>query len=300
MTDFRKLTLNSLRDLARKHLEKGYSKLTKEELIQALKNWLPKPIAKAVALKKPAAAGAAPAKPTRKRKGQPKRKTPATRAATNVTQIPRQPVEAEASKKVEFVEERFFETLEEQPSSEEDNLVHLQRAEVRGNFLVALVRDPSSAYVFCAIETTTMEVAGQGIEGARPVLRVSEDEGIVRQHYLRPHGGALYLHGLTPGKKYTLEAVILGGTGNIKPLGLTASLELPSRSSFPSQTVRMLRMPWRTPLGALEDLAEQGGLPVVRTKEGVTRQVQRALSNVQSSLLAGSSERLNVGSSSLA
>src|SRR5262249_42223593 len=73
MKGSKKLTVRQLRELARKHLGRGHSKLkTKAELLAALKKWLPQALQALAAVQSKANALASKRTATRSRKGTPK------------------------------------------------------------------------------------------------------------------------------------------------------------------------------------------------------------------------------------
>src|SRR5262249_58094794 len=102
MKGSKKLTVRQLRELARKHLGRGHSKLkTKAELLAALKKWLPQALQALAAVQSKANALASKRTATRSRKGMPKAPPAApvevvTFARAEETRVPAPPAEIPA------------------------------------------------------------------------------------------------------------------------------------------------------------------------------------------------------------
>lgn len=269
MSDFRKLTVKYLQGLAKKRLGRGYSKWSKADLLRALRKWIPQSLLKTEKSSKsaPRARVAKKASSIPMAKDQPPSEKISLKA-TDLSAAKDRP----AIESVTFVEEGFFELPASQRPEEKWNETaqsHLQRADLKGDFLVAMVRDPTSLYVFCAFEPDTVAAASTGIVAARPALRIYEGDGVVAQFYLRSNSGARYLHGLTPNRHYTIQLVVVGQQGEVNRTPLSYSIFLPRQESSPSSTVRMLHLPWLMPLKTLQTT---GGSKVAsRTMEGASR-----------------------------
>ena len=231
------LTVKSLRDLARKHLGAGYSRLkTKSQLVRALakevpasvvKGLLGKVSGKAPAPKVPAKTAApAPAKtatrtaaPTAKAKATPPH-TPAPAATAKPSPVPPPPV-------------ADLERLGELPDRYYD-----------ASF-VALAVDPQTLFLYWDHADPTIRAAASGLPHPRAVLSLHSEGRRVQEIDFALESRAYYLRGLAPGRSYHAEIDFVGSDGRRQRLGRPSNpAALPPAG--PSDVIddRFVAFPW--------------------------------------------------------
>jgi hypothetical protein len=265
-------TLKALRELARKHLGKEHVALqTREQLLKALRRWLPAPL-QAV---KAAAKKAAPKKP-------PARRAPAGRAPAK----PAQPARKEepvvegffVARVVDEVEARRHHLTEgrpglapEPPAPTPDERLGELPAGYGDDAAVLLPLDPHTLFVFWDFREETCRRSAAGLEQPRAVLRVFEGEQQVREVDFALESRSFYVHGLPPGRRYRVEAHFVGRDGRSQRIGTaTAAIELPREGPSADGSVRFLRIPWGVRVSQLED-ALRRGLAAIRSGAGGPR-----------------------------
>src|SRR6266852_2840919 len=201
-----KMTVSELRELARKYLGRGHSRLkTKNELIAALKQKVSDSRAKAV----PAKTKSPPkTKPMRRKEAAPRRSKPAptARAARVSSGSPPVPdigalgAPPKASTPPKVLNEGFFvgaqvPTAIARPRSP----IHLAPALPEGygsDEVVAIYRGPGTLFVFWDFGEETILAAAQGLVDWRLVLRVYRGAEIVREVAVELVQGRAYLEDL--------------------------------------------------------------------------------------------------------
>ncbi len=266
MDSFKGFTVRHLRELARKHLGKGHSRLkTKDELIAALKRWMPDALKPARGERKVATAP----KPKSARASAPKAAKPRAKGA-RPSPPPAEPLvegffvarvagEAEArrhhmtedSAPVGPPTPRDEEGLGELPVSYEDDSA------------VLLPRDPHTLFFFWDIKHDTRAQAFAELPGARAVLRVFDGPNVVRELDFAFESRAFYVHGLVPGRHYRVEAHVVAPDGRSKRVGpATNVVALPPVGPSSDTTVRYMRIPWDLPLKNLKQYLREGRIAV--------------------------------------
>ncbi len=275
MDDLKKLTVPHLRELARKHFGRGHSKLkTKAQLIAALKALLAAP-----SQRKQSARAKRAAKPsvlakittfvrgekgTVKAEGHPQQRS-TTPGSNHLRQREAEPLiegffiarvagedEArrhhltEASARVSALR-RTSEGAPDLPMDNGDDRVH------------ALARDPETLFVFWDFPAALRERTARGLKSPRAVLRVFEGEQLVRETEFAPESRSFYLHHLSPGHRYRVEAHYVGVDRESRKMGKSSStVELP-RSAPSRGEARFMRLPWKMDLRQInENLSASG------------------------------------------
>lgn len=286
MDDLKSVTVEYLRELARKHLGKGHSKLkTKAQLLAALAVVVPAlaTLAKKVKAKGRKAAGEAEGGAKKARKltpkvkpaevfnfpPKPRRAEPPEPEAVPTSVEPRaqapQAVQHDAEPLVEgfFVarvrgedEARLHHLTGQGPRAtgggdEADGRLGELTPEYGDDAALALARDPHSLYVTWDFNAATRRQAMDGLESPRAVLRVFDGEALVREVDFALESRSFYLHGLTAGRTYRVEAHFVGRDGRSRRIGqATNRVQLPWVGPSPDTTVRFMRMPTRMPFAA--------------------------------------------------
>jgi hypothetical protein len=267
--DLKKLTVSALKELARKHLGRGFSRLkTKAALVEALRTTLAK-AAKAVA--KP------PSKP--KATAEPPRTT-----AAHVTTF-RKPVvspvhgngkpAASAPKQAPVVEGFFVVRVAGTGEAERHQLTESsggsappppppagydeQLGELpdvyEDDAELLLPRDPHTLFFLWDYARDTRQGALAGLHHPRARLRVYDGDHLVRELDFALESRSYYIHGLEPGRNYRVEAYFVGDFGETRRLGRgTNAIALPNAGPSSNLEVRFLRIPWDVPLSRLKDL----------------------------------------------
>jgi Domain of unknown function (DUF4912) len=284
-----KMTVSELRELARKYLGGGHSRLkTKSELIAALKQKVSDSRAKAV----PAKTKSAPkTKPTRKKEAATRRskRAPTARAARVSSGPPPVPdisalgTPPKASMPPKVLNEGFFvgaqvPTAIARPRSP----IHLAPAlpeSYGSDDVVAIHRAPGALFVFWDFGEETILAAAQGLVDWRLVLRVYRGAEIVREVPVELVHGRAYLEDL-PNDSARVELHAVGTNASRRIAGSNVP---PSFQSDQPSLLRLADLAWDTPLQA----ARSGA---VRVREPTAESVQAIRARVAGA--AGSSSPL--------
>lgn len=302
MEDLKSLTVKYLRELARKHLGKGHSKLkTREELVQALKDFLPASLRPAekqktatdAPVRNDVAATKAETKAETKAdakqgakaesKDQLKPDTKADKATPKSAPDAEEPPQHDAEPLVEgFFVARMFgpdearrhrmtdeanrhaiesrskpvydEKLGELPHTYEDDAA------------IALPQDPQTVFFFWDFNEQTRSRAFNGLHDPKALLRIFDGETLVREMDFALESKSFYVRGLTPGRRYRLEAHAIGRDGATRRIGRSTNLvAVPSEGPSSDTTVRFLRAPWTLPVGRMMDAIRTGEARVSET-----------------------------------
>lgn len=353
MEDLKTLTVKYLRELARKHLGKGHSKLkTRDELVQALKDFLPASlrgdksektaaavpaspaiaVAATVAKADPgangetasktesaaakterAAATAAAAKrdsagASRATAGEksekvaaakvenfPKKQKPASsgdsktdaRDAVEETPEERSPVRGPVQHEAEPLVEGFFVARivgpEEARRHHMTNDSNRHAVETRSkpvyeehlgelpasygdDSAIALPQDPQTVFFYWDFNESTQRRAFDGLPGAKALLRIFDGDALVREQDFALESKSFYVRGLTPGRRYRLEAHAVARDGQSRRIGKSTNLvAVPPEGPSADTTVRFLRAPWSLPVGRMMDAIREGHAKVSET-----------------------------------
>ena len=260
MDDLKKLTVGYLRSLARKRIGRGHSKLkTKAQLLNALKDWLLdslekrlQPVKSAARSSKPAAKVGTPAGAKRRASaGERRGSKPARRKSAPVGPHRPQPlIEGFFVARVAGEGEVRRHGLTEAsttPSSGDDGMADLpeQAADLRVH---ALARDPGTLFAFWDFPKASWQRAARGLRSPRPVLRVFQGDHLVRELEFVPESRSFYVHHLTPGQQYRVEAYLVGVDGRSRQVGHpSAVVELPS-SGHTQGEARFAHLAWGSDL----------------------------------------------------
>jgi hypothetical protein len=278
--DERKLTVRHLRELARKHLGRGHSKLkTKAELIAALRAWLPRS-----PQQKPARAKAAktPAKPKVPAKVTTFfREQSGTGAAAADGLARQQRIEPSSTHlpqhRAEPLVEGFF--IARVAGEQEARRHHLTEASARlaalkrdgeraadlpnpegDDRIHALPRDPETLFIFWDLAKRTREEAARGLKFPRPVLRVFEQDRLMGEMEFAPESRSFYVHHLRPAHRYRVEAHFVGLDGRSKQIGHASNtVELPASGHSPGEA-RFMQLPWGLDLRRLKSEVASNGV----------------------------------------
>jgi hypothetical protein len=279
-----KMTVAELRELARKHLGSGHSRLkTKTELIAALKQKVSDSRAKAVPAK---------TKSPPKAKQRSKRATTAraARVSSRSPRVPdtgavRAPPEASTPRKV--LNEGFF-VGAQAPTAIPRPRAPIQSAPAlpdgyRSNDVVAIHRGPGTLFVFWDFGEETIRAAAQGLVDWRLVVRVYRGAEIVKEVPVELAHGRAYLEDL-PDDSARVELHAVGTNASRRIAGSNIP---PSFQSDKPSLLRLADLAWDLPLRALPQAAMSGA---VRVREPAAELVQAIRSRVAGA--AGSSSPL--------
>ncbi len=264
MDDLKKLTVDYLRALARKHIGRGHSKLkTKMQLLAALRKWLPR---------------SSSAKPARRAKTGTRPSRPSV--AAKVTTVERPPRSAGAPRveqqRAEPLIEGFFVARVAGPgearrhrltdaflplTASKSSADGVDLAEDGEDLRIhALARDPGTLFVFWDFPKRSWAEDARDLESPRAVLRVFQGEQLVRELDFTPESRSFYVHHLEPGQRYRVEAHYLGADRRSKQVGYSSSIvELP-RSGYSEGEARFAHLRWDSDLrgGPGEGLGKAG------------------------------------------
>ncbi len=256
------LNLRALREMARKQLGAGYSRLkTKSQLVIALGRRLDPAAVKALLARvapakgeggargkgggKPPAAEvrkleAAPPRPRRKGDSararqaaaapDPAGRPAAPRPGTSTVPTPAAPVAEPPARPV------YDERLGELPDRYGDDA------------LVALPVDPVTLFVYWDFAGATVERAAQGLVSPRAVLSVHAGPEVVREVDFALESRSFYLHGLAPARAYHAEIDFVGADGRRRRVGRPSSVVfLPPDAPSPIVLDRFVAFEWERP-----------------------------------------------------
>jgi hypothetical protein len=286
MSDVKSLTVRALRELAKKHLGKGYSKFkTKDELLAALKKIVPdlfKPAAARANVAAKAATKAAsvvrfgkkpvraPSKAAKQARVGEKAKEPAERnQVSDPAQHPAEPLvegffvarvagETEA-RRHHLVEDHQKAPAEHAGAAGYDEKLGDLPSSYGDDEVLLLPRDPTTVFCLWDFRQETLESAARGLSSPRAVLRVFEGGALVRQVDFAFESKSFYVHGLPPGRTYRVEAYFVGDDGRAHLVGRPSnSVALPPVGPSSDLTLRFLRIPWGLPLSQLKVLLKEG------------------------------------------
>jgi hypothetical protein len=286
--DVKSFTVQYLRELAKKHLGKGYSKLTKDELLAALKKAVPELLQTSAKKAAPAKAAAKQAaSKVAKAAGEAKAKVKAKVAeVAEVAEVmageAKVPVreEAEVQHPAEPLVEGFFvarvagegearrhhlteeqapAAVEHHPNGGYDERLGELPMTYQDDAALILPRDPQTLFFFWDFRRETREEAAAGLTDPRAVIRVYDGQTLVKEQDFAFESRSFYVHGLPPARSYRVEACFVGRDGRVKRVGrATNTIALPNLGPSSDTTVRFLRIPWGLPLSQLKQLLKDG------------------------------------------
>ena len=246
MAELRKLTVRALRELARKHLGPGFSRLkTRAELLAALSK-LPSSKAPEAAQPKgspnPRANGARAQSPTplapegpmtRRARPAEGRPSPAPASAP--------PAPTVAASAVSTLSP-YDEQLGELPESYGEDAV------------VLLPKDPQCLYLYWDFSQATLERAFAWMPGLHTRLRLFDGERMVREVEFSVGARSWYLHGLSPARSYRVELVALAEDGQARRIGPGSNpMRLPPVGPSRFRDDRFVRVPFDVPASKLAE-----------------------------------------------
>lgn len=279
MEDLKSATLRTLRELARKYLGKGHSKLkTRSELLDALAKKLPK-LFGSQATEEPAA------KPKTKKQAaaaKPKRRVATKIVAAKQPVVPSRPQAKVASSRparsphpAEPLVEGFFvarvagekearrhhlteETGHLRAESSFDEGLGDLPASYGGDLAVLLPRDPRTLFFFWEFREQTVREAFAGLKSPRTILRVLEGDRLIREVDFALESKSFYLHDLEPARPYRIEVYAAGEGGALRLLWATPrSITLPPEGPSSDLSFRTWRLPWDVPTSRAEAWVRQ-------------------------------------------
>lgn len=115
-----------------------------------------------------------------------------------------------------------------------------------------LPRDPHTLFVLWDFSAAARQRALDGLESPRAVLRVYDgNDALVRVIDVALESRSFYVHGLSPGLPYRVEAHFVGASGRSRRIGHSSNrVFLPPTGPSSDTSVRYLRMPVVTPRAA--------------------------------------------------
>ncbi len=287
-------SVKELRELARKHLVKGYSKLTKQQLVEALQKLVPdlsrleqaapvRAVKRVASIAKRAVQRASPASGEKKQQTRPRRVgKPATKIVAAGAEAANRPppVRKDRQHPAEPLVEGFF--VARVAGEEEARRHHLTEelsppvAEFANgagyderlgelphlygdDAAVLLPRDPHTLYFFWDFSSRTTAAAMANLEDPRAVIRLFDGDHLVREVDFALESHSFYIHGLIPGRRYRVEAVFVGRDGQSRRIGRSSNAVLLPRTG-PSEdlSVRFMRVSWGLSLAQLQAMLKEG------------------------------------------
>ena len=266
MADLKVMTVRALRDLARKHIGPGYSKLkTKSELVAALSKVLPRSVQEALEPKeqpmekdpvaqRPVAPEAQPEQPAPEAQHAAAASEP-TPEAHLVARVAGELAARQAE--IPLVEEKpapapaaapeFDEQLGELPDSYGEDSVML------------LPKDPYSLYLYWDFSRETVQRAFEWMPGVHTKIRVYADNELVREVDFSLDSRSWYFHGLQPNRSYRVELVSLAVDGQVRRIG-SASNTARLPPDGPSSIIddRFVCIPFDMPTSRMVEAARRG------------------------------------------
>jgi hypothetical protein len=276
--DLKKLSVSALKELARKHLGKGFSRLkTKAALVEALQK-IVVPAGTAV-VRAAKAVGSGPS-PLLKTGAQERPRTTAAHVTT--FRKPEPALRAGNGKKASEppkqapVVEGFFvvrvagtgeaerHQLTESsgrtpppqppPAGYDEQLGELPDV-YEDDAELLLPRDPHTLFFLWDYSRDTRQSALAGLHEPHARIRVYDGDQLVRELDFALESRSYYIHGLEPGRNYRVEAYFVGDNGEARRLGRgTNVIALPNAGPSSNLEVRFLRIPWEVPLSRLKEL----------------------------------------------
>lgn len=267
--DLMQMTVRALRDLARKVVGAGYSRLrTRAELIAAI---VKERRGKEVAPRTPAARRAAPAPPPGPQAGAPKGEGAGDEHAWESGQgSPSQAAEPRPeglmvarvvgasevhSAPHALTEDRLHEPPPPPSPADLEGLGELPWS-YGDDALVALPRDPRTLWVYWDLRPETVRAAIEGLEDPRARLRIHAGNELVREIDFALESRSFYINDLPPGRPYRVEIVFVGRNGERAVRSPSNTVGLPPIGPSAIIDDRFVTLPWGMPLR--RDLFERG------------------------------------------
>jgi hypothetical protein len=282
--DLDKLNVAALKELARKHLGKGFSRLkTKADLVEALRSVahkLAEPVKEAVAvavaieekieekIRHAVPAHAAPKGAT----SRPAAATPPVEPSSSrgVPEPEREVVAHEppvhqgffVSRVAGPVEAERHHLTESSGAPRPPSMPYTGYDERLGELPdvyeddaeLLLPRDPSTLFFLWDYARDTRRSAADGLPNPRARLRVFDGENLVRELDFALESRSYYVRGLAPGRSYHVEAYFVGDYGAFRRLGRgTNRVALPMDRPSDNLEIRFMRIPWEVPLSQLRE-----------------------------------------------
>lgn len=286
MSDSKHLTVRALRELAREHLGRGYSRLkTKAELVSALKKAVPQVIDAWLGRSRDAegaegaeGAEAAAEKPASmlpvREEGPVSEEGGSTRVAEFSIAEPlvegffvaRVAGEHEVQRKHLVESDVPFREAIAATAREAEALGELPAA-YQDEDVVLLPRDPTTLYFFWDLQPTLARGATVGLPSARALVKVFDEDRLIREQEFPLEAKSFYLHDLTPGHTYRVECYLRGSDGRTGPMrAVSHAVQLPSEGPSPDLEVRVMRVQWNAPLAPAQTAAwaARGHLATIR------------------------------------
>jgi len=271
-----KMTVLELRELARRHVGRGHSRLkTKGELISALKRIVAGQKGTSAKAKK---RSTPKARSKRARKVRAKRAALALAPSAHIVapRIQAEPSRKSGTRRPAPLSEAFFIGAQPPPaalSQSDEGRSTPPTADVGygTDQVVALPREPRTLFVFWDLASSTLRTASEGLRAWRLVLRVYAGERVLREHPVNlPHGRA-YLEDipLAPGGRVELHLE----DGNTSRL--VAASDIPeSFATDQDSPLRLAEIPWQLPLAELSKATQAGQVRIRNETAEVARTVR--------------------------
>src|SRR6266498_396037 len=281
MPDFKKMTVESLRELARKVLGPGHSKKTKSELIAALQAAQGKaapPPARESGARARGAGGrteAPPAKAAKPAPGAAAGAAAGVAAARGTTKVRRAAGEGPDPEGYFVARVRGEDAVRDapHPMTETSGDSWADAEETTGapiydeqlgdlpwgygdDAFVALPRDPRTVFLYWDYSHQTLARGFDGLDHPRTQLWIFARAGAgwdrVRVTEFALESRGFYVHDLEPGRVYRAEIHLVDHAGREKLLASPSNeVALPPVGPSPFVDDRFIRIPWDLPLGRL-------------------------------------------------
>jgi hypothetical protein len=119
--------------------------------------------------------------------------------------------------------------------------------------MLLLPRDPHTLFLLWDFRHVARERALDGLQSPRAVLRLYEGDALVRVVDFALESRSFYLHGLSAGRHYRVEAHFVGGDGRSRRIGHSSNrVFLPPAGPSADTSVRFLRMPAASTAASME------------------------------------------------
>ena len=276
MANLKAMTVRALRELARKHIGPGFSKLkTKSEIVAALAAALPRSLAKALeveALEAPRpeatprgrsegarAGGGLPPPRTQGPKPAPERVPAPTHAMARGERAPAEPdpeghlvarvagERAARSSLLPLVEEKVPPTSEREPEGYDERLGELPDG-YGEDAVVLLAKDPRSLFLYWDFNRETVERAFSWMPGLHTRVRLFADDVLEREVDFALEARSWYFHDLRAGRTYHAELMSHAIDGQVRRIGCASNkVRLPPEGPSHLTDDRFLRIAWEVP-----------------------------------------------------
>ncbi|MGI5862575.1 MAG: DUF4912 domain-containing protein [Myxococcales bacterium] len=269
MADLKVMTVRALRDLARKHIGPGYSKLkTKSELVAALSKVLPRSVQEALEPKEQPMEKEPVAKRTVAPEAQPERPAPEAQLAAAASEPdPEAHLVARVAGELALKEAEIPLAEEKlapapapapQPAPEFDEQLGDLPDSYGEDSVMLLPKDPRSLFLYWDFSRETIQRAFEWMPGLHTKMRVYADNELVREVDFSLDSRSWYFHGLQPDRSYRVELVSLAVDGQARRIGPASNtIRLPPDGPSSIIDDRFVCIPFDLPISRMVEAARR-------------------------------------------